>query len=156
MTTKSQPANRIDGVKPPTELLREFTQLSRRFERKIEAMTAVNPTDRVVMETLIQRGPLSPGELAEAVQITPAAMTASVDRLIDMGHVHRDNHPTDRRRVVVTASASSVALIMDELRAMVVDVNGVLADFTEDQLATITAFMESVNAAYARHLPETA
>lgn len=156
MTTKSQPANRIDGVKPPTELLREFTQLSRRFERKIEAMTSVNPTDRVVMETLIQRGPLSPGELAEAVQITPAAMTASVDRLIDMGHVHRDNHPTDRRRVVVTASASSVALIMDELRAMVVDVNGVLADFTEDQLATITAFMESVNAAYARHLPETA
>ena len=156
MTAQTQAQNWIDGVKPPTELLRDFIQLSRSFERKIEAMTAVNPTDRVVMETLIQRGPLSPSELADAVHITPAAMTASVDRLIDMGHVHRDNHPTDRRRVVVTASAESVALIMSELRAMVMDVNGVLADFSSEQLATITSFLESVNAAYARHVPETA
>ncbi|MEY4397316.1 MAG: hypothetical protein RLZZ40_1072 [Actinomycetota bacterium] len=104
------------------------------------------------METLIQRGPLSPGELAEAVRITPAAMTASVDRLIDMGHVHRDNHPTDRRRIVVTASPESVALIMAELRAMVVDVNGVLTDYSSDQLAVITEFLEKVNSAYSRHV----
>jgi DNA-binding MarR family transcriptional regulator len=152
VSTQAQPRNRIDGVRPPTELLRDFTQLSRRFERKIEAMTAVNPTDRVVMETLIQRGPLSPGELAEAVRITPAAMTASVDRLIDMGHVNRDNHPTDRRRIVVTASPESVALIMAELRAMVVDVNDVLTDYSSDQLAVITEFLEKVNSAYSRHV----
>lgn len=151
-----QTATRIDGVRPPTELLRDFTQLSRRFERKIEAMTAVNPTDRVVMETLIQRGPLSPSELAESARITPAAMTASIDRLIEMGHVHRDNHPTDRRKVVVTASPKSVALIMSELRSMVTDVNDVLTSYSPQELATITEFLTAVNAAYAKHVVETA
>lgn len=152
MNTQAQTANRIEGVRPPTELLREFTLLSRRFERKIESITAVNPTDRVVMETLIQRGPLSPGALADAAKITPAAMTTSIDRLIDMGHVHRANHPTDRRRVVVTASDASVAVIMGELMAMVMDVDAVLHDYNAEELAIITSFLENVNAAYSRHV----
>ncbi len=153
MTTETQTANNEIGVvKPPTELLREFTQLSRRFERKIEALTAVNPTDRVVMETLMQRGQLSPGELANAARITPAAMTASIDRLLEMGHVNRANHPTDRRRIVVTASDKSAALIMGELRSMVLDIDDVLHKFTDDQLATITEFLASVNTAYSRHV----
>ena len=153
MRTEAQiEATRIGGVKAPTELLREFTQLSKRFERKIEVLTAVNPTDRVVMETLMQRGPLSPGDLADAVRITPAAMTASIDRLLDMGHVTRDHHPTDRRKLVVTASSASVALIMSELRSMVVDVNDVLKSYTADQLALITEFLASVNSTYARHV----
>lgn len=153
MRTQTQTdTTRIDGVKAPTELLREFTQLSKRFERKIESLTAVNPTDRLVMETLMQRGPLSPGELADAVRITPAAMTASVDRLLDMGHVTRESHATDRRKFVVTASSASVALIMNELRSMVLDVNGVLQAYSADQLALITEFLANVNSTYERHV----
>ena len=121
------------------------------LEKKIETLTDTNPTDRLVMESLIQRGPLSPSELAEAVQITPAAMTASVDRLIEMGHVNRKSHPTDRRKLVINASEASVAIIMNELLAMVVDVNSVLKDFTEKEMNTITRFLEQVNAAYSRH-----
>ena len=152
MNAKTQTQNRIDGVRPPTELLRDFTQLSRRFERKIEALTAVIPTDRVVMETLIQRGPLSPSDLAHAASITPAAMTASIDRLIDLGHVTRDPHPTDRRKLVITATENSVRIIMTELIAMVTDVNGVLSDFSPEELTTITRFLERVNGAYSRHV----
>lgn len=151
MEARTQVRHQLPGVKPPTELLREFTQLSKLFEKKIETLTATNPTDRLVMESLIQRGPLSPSELAEAVQITPAAMTASVDRLIEMGHVNRNNHPTDRRKLVINASEASVAIIMNELLAMVVDVNSVLKDFTKKETATITRFLEQVNAAYSRH-----
>lgn len=143
---------RFDGVKAPTELLREFTELSRKFERKIESLTAVNPTDRVVMETLMQRGPLSPSELAVAARISPAAMTASIDRLLDMNHVRRDSHPTDRRKIVVTASEKSAALIMGELMSMVLDIDGALSEYTESEVALITQFLESVNAAYARHV----
>lgn len=144
--------NRIGNVHLPTELLREFTQLSRRFERKIEALTAVIPTDRVVMETLIQRGPLSPSDLAHAAGITPAAMTTSIDRLIDLGHVTRDPHPTDRRKLVITATENSVRIIMNELRAMVTDVNDVLDDFSPTELSTITEFLRRVNGAYLRHV----
>jgi DNA-binding MarR family transcriptional regulator len=104
------------------------------------------------METLMQRGPLSPSELADAVRITPAAMTASIDRLLDMGHVTRESHPTDRRKLVVTASSASVALIMSELRSMVIDVNDVLQSYSDEQLAIITEFLAKVNLAYAKHV----
>lgn len=155
MNSKTQTAaTRIDGVKAPTELLREFTQLSRKFERKIEKLTAVNPTDRVVMETLMQRGPLTPSELATAARITPAAMTASIDRLIDMNHVRRETHPTDRRKYIVTASEKSVELIMGELMSMVLDIDGTLRSYTDTEISVIADFLVSVNAAYARHVDD--
>ena len=153
MSNKSQTSvPRIGDVHRPTELLREFIQLSRRFERKIESLTSVNPTDRVVMETLLQRGPSTPGELAVAAEITPAAMTASIDRLIELNHVRRDQHPSDRRKLLITASERSSELIMGELREMIMDVDSSLRDFNDDELEIIMRFLNSVNAAYARHV----
>lgn len=155
MNSKTQtPTTQIGGVSAPTELLREFTQLSRKFERKLEKLTAVNPTDRVVMETLMQRGPLTPSELAAAARITPAAMTAAIDRLIDMNHVRRETHPTDRRKLIVTASEKSAALIMGELMTMVLDINETVSGYTEAEVALITNFLTSVNAAYSRHVDD--
>lgn len=104
------------------------------------------------METLLQRGPSTPGELAVAAEITPAAMTASIDRLIELNHVRRDQHPSDRRKLLITASERSSELIMGELREMIMDVDSSLRDFNDDELEIIMRFLNSVNAAYARHV----
>ena len=104
------------------------------------------------MEHLIQGGPQSPSELATAVGITPAAMTTSIDRLEELGHAHRAPHGSDRRKLVVTASERSVALIMTELMAMVADIDSLTAEFTPTEMSTVTRFLERVNDVYDDHL----
>ncbi len=46
-------------------------------------------------------GSIGPSELARRLQMTSGAMTALVDRLEASGHVVRERHPADRRRVIV-------------------------------------------------------
>ena len=154
MTEQVRNDNRAIDVdsSEPTQLLRAFIEKSRDFERKIEVMTAVNPTDRIVMEHLIEHGPQTPGELAAAVGITPAAMTTSIDRLEELGHAHRAPHETDRRKLVVTASEKSTGIIVAELMGMIVDMDSVKSDFSDDEMATITRFLARVNEVYDKHL----
>jgi DNA-binding MarR family transcriptional regulator len=143
---------RIANPAQPTLLLRAFAEKTREFEKKIEELTAVNPTDRLVMEHLIQHGPQTPSELATAVGITPAAMTTSLDRLEELGHAHRAPHESDRRKLVVTPSEKSVGVIMSHLMAMVIDIDSITQEFTPEQMSAITNFLERVNAVYDEHL----
>ncbi len=99
-------------VHPATRMIREILDVSAGFEAHLGRELAVNPTDLAAMEHLIQSGPLAPSELARRLNITPPAVTASVDRLEAVGHVVRTHHADDRRRVVVTASQRSTAQAM--------------------------------------------
>ncbi|PTW90527.1 DNA-binding MarR family transcriptional regulator [Microbacteriaceae bacterium MWH-Ta3] len=136
----------------PTMLLRAIIQKSRAFERHIETLTKVNPTDREVMETLIMGGPQSPSQLATAVGLSPAAMTSSIDRLTGLGHAHREAHSSDRRKTVVRPSDESVRIIMNELMGMVRGINAVMNDYSEAEIAIITRFLTDVNNEYANHI----
>lgn len=49
-----------------------------------------------------QRGPVPQRVLAEALKVTPRAVTGLVDALVDDGLVTRESHPTDRRATLVT------------------------------------------------------
>lgn len=139
-------------VNEVSTLLRTFIEKSREFEKLLEELTAVNPTDRLVMEHLIQKGPQSPSELATEVGITPAAMTTSIDRLEELGHAHRAPHHSDRRKIVVTASEKSVGVIMTALMSMVKDIDALTVEFTPDDMRTISRFLSRVIAVYENHL----
>src|SRR3954469_13531628 len=69
------------GARPATRRLREILDVSREFEVQLGRKLTVNPTDLAAMEHLIQNGPLAPTELARRLGLTPAAITAAVDRL---------------------------------------------------------------------------
>jgi DNA-binding MarR family transcriptional regulator len=48
------------------------------------------------------RGPSTQQALAEALGVTPRAVTGLVDALVDGGFVTRESHPDDRRATLVT------------------------------------------------------
>lgn len=58
-----------------------------------------------LMWELRRRGPVSQRVLAEALGVSPRAVTGLVDALVAGGLVTREPHPTDRRAVVVTFTA---------------------------------------------------
>ena len=88
-------------ARAPTVLLREILYVTADFEAHLGRELAVNPTDLKAMEHLISSGPLSPTELARRLDMSTAAVTTVVDRLVAASHVARSQHPTDRRGVVV-------------------------------------------------------
>lgn len=129
-------------------MLREILNLTERFEAHLGERLSVNHTDLEAMERLILSGPSTPTQLARHLGLTTAAATTVVDRLIAVGHVTREPHPTDRRAVLVVPNPRSVDRAMGTLLPMIRGIDGVIDDFSEEQRATITAYLSSVAAVY--------
>lgn len=68
---------------------------------------SVGSTEMMALSHLFVAGSSSPTELARRLQMTTASGTELVDRLAKAGHVQREPHPTDRRRVVITLTGSA-------------------------------------------------
>ncbi|WP_435200566.1 MarR family winged helix-turn-helix transcriptional regulator [Janibacter sp. GS2] len=85
---------------------------------------------------------LTPGELAEALPLSASATTALVDRLVAAGHAERHPHPQDRRRTVLTSTASAHETggqIFGPLAARL----GVVVDELDDsEVAVVTRFLD--------------
>ncbi len=131
-------------TRPPTVLLREFIELSEEFERSIAAELDVNPTDLQAMEHLIMSGPLGPTELARRVGISAGAATTAIDRLVALGHVTREPHPTDRRGTLVVPQPASRERAMNRLLPMIMGIDAELDGFTEAEQAAIALYLERV------------
>jgi DNA-binding MarR family transcriptional regulator len=58
-----------------------------------------------------QRGPVPQRVLAQALKVTPRAVTGLVDALVDDGLVTREPHPGDRRATLVTLTARGETLV---------------------------------------------
>lgn len=135
-----------------TELIREFFEVSQEFEAHVGRQLTVNPTDLQAMEHLIQSGPLSPTDLSKRLGISTAATTSVVDRLVALDHATRTQHPTDRRGVVVVPNPRSVERAMGTLMPMIMGVDGVLDEFTDEQQEVVTQYLERVLTVYRSHL----
>jgi DNA-binding MarR family transcriptional regulator len=76
----------------------------------IEAL-GLTPSRTHLLWELGQRGPVSQRVLAEALKVTPRAVTGLVDALVSEELVTREPHPTDRRATLVTFSARGEKLV---------------------------------------------
>lgn len=136
-----------------TRLLREILNLTDEFEAHLGRELTVNRTDLEAMEQLILDGPLSPTEIARRLGITTAAATVAVDRLIAVGHVSREPHPTDRRGVRIVPNPGSVSRAMGTLLPMIRGIDGAIDRFSEAERATITEYLSEVAGVYRAQLP---
>ena len=76
----------------------------------IEALD-LTPSRTHLLWELGQRGPVTQRVLAEALKVTPRAVTGLVDALVESGLVTREPHPTDRRATLVTFTPEGKRLI---------------------------------------------
>lgn len=53
--------------------------------------------------------PMTSGDLSQRMGLSGSAITYLVDRLIDAGHIRRDSHPDDRRKVILRYGESGLA-----------------------------------------------
>lgn len=136
--------------------MRDILNLTDEFEAKMGTQLAVNRTDLEAMEQLIMSGPLSPSEIARRLEISTAAATQAVDRLILAGHVSRSPHPTDRRGVLVVPSPASVGAAMGILMPMLTGMDAAITVFSDAERETITAYLRRVAEVYREQLARDA
>ncbi len=94
-------------------------------------------TDTRLLDVLQMSGGMSAGELARAGHLSPAAVTAALDRLEKAGYVHRFRDEVDRRRVLVE--------VTDRMQKLTGELYGPLAEsgaemmsgFSEQQLQAV-------------------
>jgi len=141
-------------VRRASELVREFTEVNAQYAAQLGRELEVNATDLQAMQHLVMSGSLSPTELARRLDISTAAATSVVDRLVAVGHATRQQHPTDRRSVVVVPRPASVERAMAALMPMIIGIDRVLDEFDEDEQATITEYLQRIVDAYRARLEQ--
>jgi DNA-binding MarR family transcriptional regulator len=106
----------------PQELTRELFDLSIAIDLIGQATASrlgINQTDLICLDLLARQGPLSAGQVASALGLTTAAISAMASRLEAGGYARREMDPDDRRRVLIHASPSGVEQafsLFDDLR----------------------------------------
>ena len=111
------------------------------MDQAIADCLGINRTDAQCMDLISRLGPMTAGELAERVGLTPGAITAVLDRL-ERGHWIRRAHDTvDRRRVIVSSGPAEHAKMAPIFAGLRRSTRVVLARYTEEQLDLIADFL---------------
>ena len=100
----------------------------------------LNRTDARALDVLDQHeGPITAGELAQAMHLTTGAVTSVLDRLERAGWAKRVRDPDDRRRVLVQATPK-VKKMGDSIYGSDEDVLRTFPDYTQEQLELLIDF----------------
>lgn len=91
-------------------LIMRWQEASQRYDETVGDIFQLGPAERLCLSFLTS-GPQTASAIARATRLTPAAVTALVDRLEARNYVRRRPDPRDRRKVLVEASAATEALI---------------------------------------------
>jgi DNA-binding MarR family transcriptional regulator len=88
-------------------------RLTRRL-RSQRADISITITQLMALATLRKSGPMSAGELAAHERVQPPSMTKILAVLEEHGLARREQHPSDRRQIVIECTDAGSALIEKE------------------------------------------
>jgi len=123
----------------PMQVLSRVTRLARHLDRQRStafAAHALESWEFDVLAALRRAGSpyqLSPGQLLRETMVTSGTMTNRVDRLAARGLVARENHPEDRRGVLVTLTRSGKETVDAALSDLLAAEERILASLTSAQ-----------------------
>jgi DNA-binding MarR family transcriptional regulator len=126
-----------------TTLRISVSRLARRLrvERLVPELAepALSDTQLAALSTLERHGAMTPGELAEHEKVQPPSMTRVIAALVESRLVMRAPHPSDRRQVVLTVTASGRDLVNKVRRRREAWLARKLAELSPQERATLRA-----------------
>src|SRR5215208_5658640 len=104
------------------------------FDATVAEAARLSRTDWRCLDLLGTRGPLTAGQLAEAMRLTSGAITGLIDRLETAGYVRRVHDPNDRRRVIVELTEAVAARAAPVYGPLLRDTSRLENDFTDAEI----------------------
>jgi DNA-binding MarR family transcriptional regulator len=91
--------------------------------------------------------PLTMAQLRQRMDVSPAAITYLVDRMIDAGHVRRESDPRDRRKALLRYENSGMELAREFFAPLGVHLRSALAELpAKDLMAAHRVFSAMIAA----------
>ena len=103
----------------------------------------VTSTELEVLGTLVARGPLSAGEIAQRTGLTSGAVTRLVDRLEQRGSVRRRADQNDRRRVLVEITSGAMHICEPFYGPLAREGTALLEKLTEKELEIVLRYLRT-------------
>src|ERR687887_2128841 len=122
--------------------IRASQNVSEAFDEHVAARLGINRTDLRALDILDQRGPISAGELAEAMHLSSGAVTTLVDRIERVGYAQRRRDADDRRRVLVELTPKLRAGSEDFYQPLFEGTSRLLEPRSDEELLTMIEFLE--------------
>ncbi|HLS76235.1 MAG TPA: MarR family transcriptional regulator [Nocardia sp.] len=126
------------------ELSLAVVRLTRHLRGR-RADSPVSLTQLSALATLARDGAMTPGQLAAKERVQPPSMTRVIASLSDLKLVERQPHPTDGRQIIVSLSASGMAVLADEASAREAWLSERLSGLPESQLAVLAEAIAVMN-----------
>lgn len=143
-----------DGERDIRARVQQLTMRQQRFERSIAKRLDLDAVGLEALDHLISGGPTTPTELAHRIEISTAAMTLVLNRLEDRGHVRRERHPSDGRKLVVTVSEDAADDAQRLVAPLIGEVEAVVSSMSDDGRAAVSKFLDELIRAYDRSTPD--
>jgi DNA-binding MarR family transcriptional regulator len=98
----------------------------------------VRPTDfRALLHIFVAESagrPITSGDLSQRMGLSGAAITYLVDRLIQSGHIRRDSHPADRRKVILRYAEAGMETARSFFTPLSIHTRDALQELSMDDL----------------------
>ncbi len=134
--------------------LRRLTSESDRYVEAVGAAHGSAPTDLAAVSLVVEgeaRGvEHSPGSLGRGLHLSSPATSALLARLERAGHVRRTRSAEDGRRVVVEVTDTARDLGRAVFTPLARELDGVLAGYSDDELALVERFLGEAGDAVER------
>ncbi|SEH03303.1 DNA-binding transcriptional regulator, MarR family [Nonomuraea solani] len=126
-------------------MIRALNVESDRFIERFAALHGLHRTDLnalvVILDAARAGRPLTPGGLGGALNLSPPATTALINRLEQAGHVERRRSATDRRKVEVVLDEQAAELARQFFTPLARHLAGAIDGFTEEERRVIGRFL---------------
>lgn len=126
--------------------LRELMATSSRMHHVVARRAGLSDRELTALEQL-SREPIGPAEMARRLDVSTAASTGIVDRLVGRGHAERRAHVEDRRRVEVRVTDSGRREASAHLMPMFLALDELDRGFTAAEREVVERYLRGVVAA---------
>ena len=137
----------------PDELARATRRLDlalAEWHGEVAERLGMGPSEALALARLAMDDSQGPSDLARRLHLTTGAMTAVLDRLAERGHLSREPHAADHRKVSLRLTASAHEAARSELGPMVVEIVALGERLSPGERATVGRFLDELTAIVAR------
>ncbi|MEU4526418.1 MarR family winged helix-turn-helix transcriptional regulator [Amycolatopsis sp. NPDC024027] len=121
--------------------LRELLALAHDVQIALARRLGLGATDVQALQHLAVGTPMGTVDLAHALKIRSASATVLVDRLEAAGHVRRDPHPRDGRRVTLVVSEAARTEVRAALAPLVDAITRLTDGLAPGQAEVVARFL---------------
>jgi len=138
----------VPAFAPSTSLdaLQELVDLAAQVPHDVARKAGLSVSELHSLRHLMA-APMGPVELAKALNITSAASSGVVDRLVARGHAQRHPHAEDKRRTEVVVTESGRREVFTLLTPMFAKLAEIDATLSDEERAVVDRYLRGAIAA---------